>query len=696
MTVTTSSPRRRASTFRGGRSLLIAAAALLTLSASATRSHAVTIADSLTDWSVTGTQGENNWLYGYRNYTLDGGGPYDATTDFILFQNDGTGVISPTNQWTGDHYRLEANPGGTGGPWTELFAENSHPNGTNSQPLQEHWTIRRWIADVAAPTDLALVWSMRKTNTGGGDGVGGFLFLNGAQLDTATIAGTDGVGVNRTVVATINPGDLIDLALTPGPAGQDGADGSAFRLRITDELPPPPPPPPLADSMADWSTTGTQGEKNWFNGYYNLTNDSDGQYGVGDFTPFLNDGTNVRSATNHWDGSSFRLVGSGAPWTFLAASDTHPNGTNSAPNQEMWTMRRWVADVTETTPLALNWQMRKTNLNGTGVEGKLFINGVEVDGRAIAGNDGTGVNRTYYANVNPGDIIELALGPTGPTGDRSDGSDGSANRLIIDPNIPAGARNPSGIKIADSLAGWSTTGQQGENNWLYGYYDVGGDAVTNGGDGQFGVGDLNLFLNDGSNVVAAAVPPGDPAYWTNSPNHWDGSKWDLANNGNGSRGPWTEISSAGGHPAANGQGTPEVHWAMRRWISDFEGDIEIMGTLNNGSASGDGVIGRIFVDGVEVWNSLSDGTVVNFDGVIATVGLGSIVDFAIDPDGANVYDELTGAGLATVNDGSDGTTFNFMIFQAGELFVPIPEPSSVVLAAFGIAGIGLLARRRRR
>jgi hypothetical protein len=146
--------------------------------------------------------------------------------------------------------------------------------------------------------------------------------------------------------------------------------------------------------------------------------------------------------------------------------------------EEHWTMRRWIADVTETTPLAVNWLMRKTNLSNTGVEGKLFINGVEVDGAAIAGNNGTGVNRKYYANVNPGDIIELALGPTGPTGDRSDGSDGSANRLIIDPNIPAGARQPATIKLADSVTGWSSSGSQGQNNWFYGYYDVRTDAVT--------------------------------------------------------------------------------------------------------------------------------------------------------------------------------------------------------------------------
>jgi hypothetical protein len=119
-----------------------------------------------------------------------------------------------------------------------------------------------------------------------------------------------------------------------------------------------------------------------------------------------------------------------------------------------------------------------------------------------------------------------------------------------------------------------------------------------------------------------------------------------------------------------------------------------MGLLSNAGA-GDGTVGRIFVDGVEVWSAVSDGVAVNFN-VVATIANGSVIDFAIDPDGANVYDELTGGGLDLINDGSDSTTFTFMVLEAGELFTPVPEPSSVVLGLCGIAGIGMLSRRRRR
>ena len=59
----------------------------------------------------------------------------------------------------------------------------------------------------------------------------------------------------------------------------------------------------VADSYDEWSTTGTQGEKGWWNGYYNLTTDSNHIYAASDFAAFLNDGTATISSTNHWNGT---------------------------------------------------------------------------------------------------------------------------------------------------------------------------------------------------------------------------------------------------------------------------------------------------------------------------------------------------------------------------------------------------------
>lgn len=360
----------------------------------------------------------------------------------------------------------------------------------------------------------------------------------------------------------------------------------------------------VADSFNDWSFDGTQGENSWFNGYYNLTQDTNGTYDVDDFIPFLNDGSGLvePDGLNHWNGNMWVLYRDTSPntgpWTRILQEGGHPNGTNSAapPSvpgsvpEEHWSVRRWVADsVAEPMELALTWHLRATNLNGGGgTGGRLFLNGTELDSAIIGGTDGTGVTRTVVATINPNDIVDLALTPENLDGSRSDGSDGSAFRLTIDTELPPPPPPPPPPPIADSVAEFS--GTQGQDNWFYGYYNL-RDDVENG-NGVYDPGDFIPFLNDGSNTVS-----NDPAFgaWKDSPNHWDGGKWDLLNNAAPvSHGPWTEITATGGHPAANAQGDEEVHWNIRRWESEVNGEVRIRGTVSNGSANGDGTVGRIF------------------------------------------------------------------------------------------------------
>ena len=71
----------------------ILAVLLMATWSSAVQAQEVTIiADSYDDWSFDGTQGENNWLNGYYNLTVDedeGDGTYQPE-DFISFLNDGS------------------------------------------------------------------------------------------------------------------------------------------------------------------------------------------------------------------------------------------------------------------------------------------------------------------------------------------------------------------------------------------------------------------------------------------------------------------------------------------------------------------------------------------------------------------------------------------------------------------------------
>ena len=183
--------------------------------------NAEEIANSINDFSFDGTQGENGWVSGYRNYSQDGGGDdYDPNQDFIAFDQN--------EHWRGEGWRLVP----SNAPWTTLNSEFGHPNGPNNG--DEHWAIRRWESDRSGP--LAFTWSLREQNDGG-SGVGGSLHHNGVLVDSEATGDT--TGFTRTYYLNIESGDVVDLALTPvGPSGDrtDGADGSFFSMTVDDAV----------------------------------------------------------------------------------------------------------------------------------------------------------------------------------------------------------------------------------------------------------------------------------------------------------------------------------------------------------------------------------------------------------------------------------------------------------------------------
>jgi len=410
---------------------------------------AATLADSAADWSVTGTQGEKNWYNGFFNLTADDDQVYSAT-DFVPFTNEGAGETSPDgNHWNGNYWDMTS---AASGPWTELQQTNSHPNGTNSAPGEEHWTIRRWVSTYDG--EGSLITSIADANPNCGNGTTIELYQNGKRL--SVVQSASATPTVTTIGAMLKKGDLIDLAMTPegvdGARG-DGCDATFFSLAVTDQKAPPPPPSPLkpiADSFLDFSAEGVQGAKGWYNGYFNLSADDNSTYEAADFIPFTNDGSGPPTAPdgNHWNGQQWDLTGEASgPWTELGAQNTHPNGTNSAPNEEQWTIRRWKAEgINGPTSLDVTWQMAKTNPAGNGVGGILFLNGAMVDEQVIQGNDVAGVDRTLAMTLKPGDLLDLVLTPNG-----SDGADGSRNRLIIRPraSTPGDFDNDGQLSAAD-------------------------------------------------------------------------------------------------------------------------------------------------------------------------------------------------------------------------------------------------------
>ena len=205
----------------------------------------------------------------------------------------------------------------------------------------------------------------------------------------------------------------------------------------------------------------------------------------------------------------------------------------------------------------------------------------------------------------------------------------------------AGAANAA--IVADSVADFSTL--QGLNGWTYGYYN------GNAGESSWTPADFEEL------------------------EYYRGRGW-WARQGNG--GYWTTIWAEGMHP--NGPGSVsgrmgESHWSVRRWTSDIEGQADISGLLGSrwDFARGDGVTASIFVDGELVFREKLFAGVKDIAYSIKTyLNVGSVVDFAVSPDGGIHY---------------DGTIFTAIV-QANV----VPAPGALALMGLG----GFAAARRRR
>ena len=115
------------------------------------------------------------------------------------------------------------------------------------------------------------------------------------------------------------------------------------------------------------------------------------------------------------------------------------------------------------------------------------------------------------------------------------------------------------MTIADSVSEFS--GQQGSNNWYYGYWDRRADP-----NGIYSDLDLTFF------------PNANEAFGSN--NFWNGTAWTWFN-GNP---PFTQLTAQGGTPnASNGVPTRADHWAVRRYVSEVAGPVTITGNLTHNS-----------------------------------------------------------------------------------------------------------------
>ncbi|MFO0907835.1 MAG: hypothetical protein U0794_05650 [Isosphaeraceae bacterium] len=172
--------------------------------------------------------------------------------------------------------------------------------------------------------------------------------------------------------------------------------------------------------------------------------------------------------------------------------------------------------------------------------------------------------------------------------------------------------------IADSVREFS--GKQGAHGWSYGYWDRASDADASYNQTT----DFQLLKHFGS----------DPKNrLSRHPQFTTGDLWNLQDGLY-----YTSLWAEGGHPNSSvklGAYPPAEQWAVRRWVSTWEGTVTIRGFAGKVMPWGKNWSGScralIVVDGKTVFSGVMDESGTSY-AIDATVHKGSLVDFLIGPN----------------------------------------------------------------
>ena len=205
----------------------------------------------------------------------------------------------------------------------------------------------------------------------------------------------------------------------------------------------------LADSSADWTISGNQGDNNWSYGYYNRSTDGNSTFDRNDFRAF---------PSNYFAGVVWDWPDGNPPNTLIGKQNMTPNGLNSG--DEHWAIRRYESESSGV--LSIEWTIAKNNLarGGNGVTGRVFHNGAEVDSVVIDGSDNVGSRRqTVVTGVQVGDVIDFAVDPTG--------TDGQADDTLDNVRMTATVKGITGIGVNISEAGDLESTMHGNSSSAY-------------------------------------------------------------------------------------------------------------------------------------------------------------------------------------------------------------------------------------
>ena len=185
----------------------------------------------------------------------------------------------------------------------------------------------------------------------------------------------------------------------------------------------------------------------------------------------------------------------------------------------------------------------------------------------------------------------------------------------------------TGGTLADSLADWTGTDQQGFHNWYYGWYDASGDP-----DGTY----------DPHTDFDSTRPR-----WS-----WNGAAWVLGP----ANPPWDTIAASSWLP--NGNNSGGAHWPIRRWISSAAGTITCrIAFAKENVTCGSGATLRVLQNGIEQFHwtvAFNDATGVRTNLALNGIQEGDYIEFALDPAGTD----------GKMSDACDGSLFSVVIDQS--------------------------------
>ncbi len=221
-----------------------------------------------------------------------------------------------------------------------------------------------------------------------------------AATDSAADAGDAGA----TDVVVSDAGSLDSGATTLEDAGQ------------VDASPPPACTGPFADSFAEFSLV--QGQDGWSYGYYVAP------FGRDDFVPFAD------MAFHPADGDVWVTPGD-AHWTFVGASNMHPNGTVTSGGVEAvehHAVRRWQSDIAG--QVRIHGAVRLvTPGGGNGVDVRVRVDDIERFSLYIPTQEG-GVPKAidFTTLLAQGSLVDFSVDPH----ESNDFTDKTALNIVVD------------------------------------------------------------------------------------------------------------------------------------------------------------------------------------------------------------------------------------------------------------------------